>query len=63
MICKFVVTEKGNIIDVEVLQGIDAKLNDEVVRIIYSMPQWRLGKKNGQMVSSEYFLPIHCRIK
>lgn len=63
VICKFVITEDGNIIDVKVLQGIDKKLDEEVMRVLNSMPQWIPGKKNGQAVKTEYFLPIYCRIK
>lgn len=63
VICKFVVTENGNIMDVKVLQGIDKELDEEVVRVISSMPQWCSGKKKGQAVKSMYFLPIYIRIK
>lgn len=63
IICKFTVTENGSIIDVKVLQGIDAELDDEAIRVIYSMPRWCPGKKNGQAVKVEYFLSIYCRTK
>ena len=63
VICKFVVTGNGNIMDVKVLQGIDKELDEEVIRVISSMPQWCPGKKKGQAVKSMYFLPIYIRIK
>ena len=65
VVCTFIVTENGDITDVKILQGIDEDLDNEVVRIIYSMPQWYPGKKNEKNVKSEYFLsiPIHMCIE
>lgn len=63
VICKFIVTESGKITNVKIIQGIDKELDEEVVRVIYSMPRWFPGKKNSQAVKSEYFLAIYCRLR
>lgn len=63
VICMFIVTETGNITNVKILQGLDEYINNEVVRVMYSMPQWNPGKRNGQNVKSEYFLSTFIRMR
>lgn len=63
IICKFIVMEDGSISNLKILQGIDNYIDNEVAKVISSMPKWLSGKKNGKPVKVEYFLPIICRIK
>jgi len=60
---KFVVDKNGNIVDpVIIRQGNDA-VDEEVLRMIRSMPQWTPGSQNGKPVSVLYNLPITICIK
>jgi len=57
---RFVVSKTGSISNVVVQRGIpDCKeCDDEAVRVISSMPNWKPGLVNGKEVNSYYSLPI-----
>ncbi|WP_321333074.1 energy transducer TonB [uncultured Bacteroides sp.] len=63
VICRFVITEDGAIVDVKVIQSLDSLMDEEIVRVIRSMPKWIPGKRKGKAVKVEYYLPIVCRLK
>lgn len=55
---QFVVSESGKITDVEVIRGIDKRLDNEAVRVVSAMPAWKPGKVKGKAVKTYYKLPI-----
>lgn len=61
---KFIVDQTGNIINAQILRGIeDGKLLEkEAIRVIQSMPQWKPGKNNGKNVSVYFTLPISFKL-
>lgn len=63
VICQFVITEEGDITAAKVIQGIDECLDNEVLKIVSSMPRWLPGKINNRVVKTEYFLPVICVVK
>ena len=63
VICEFIVTKEGDIKDIKVIQGLDAPLDNEIIRILKLMPKWISGKIKGKAVNVEYFLPVYCRVK
>ncbi len=63
---RFIITPKGNLVDIKVLRGIpegDYGTNKEVIRLIESMPNWNSGKHRGQEVYCTYTLPIRFKLK
>ncbi len=62
---RFIVHQDGSISDIEVLKGIPfcPECDQEVVRIIKSMPVWAPGKQNGHPVSVYIQLPIKFSIR
>jgi protein TonB len=52
------VNENGDIADVKVARGIGYGCDEEAMRVVRSMPNWRPGKQNGKAVRVSYSLPI-----
>lgn len=48
--CAFIVLPDGKIRNIQVLRGVEPSLNNEAVRIVSKMPDWRPGKINEQAV-------------
>lgn len=59
---KFVVTEKGKITQTKILRGVDPILDAEAIRVVSAMPDWIPGKKDGQIASMNYTLPIQFKL-
>lgn len=62
VICAFVVTKEGDIVNAEVLKGIDPQLDEEAIRVIYRMPKWAPGTQRGEPVAVKYTIPITYRL-
>lgn len=58
VVTQFVVDEEGNISDVQILKGIGGGCDEEVVRIVKTMPKWNPGKQNGTPVKVYYKMPV-----
>lgn len=58
VILKFVVTEKGDIEDVQVVRKVNPLLDKEAIRVVKGMPKWKPGKQNGRAVKTMYNLPV-----
>jgi TonB family protein len=58
VILKFVVTEKGDIEDVQVVRKVNPLLDKEAIRVVKAMPKWKPGKQNGKAVKTQYNLPV-----
>lgn len=62
VICQFVVNSDGKIVDVQVVRGVEASLDEEAIRVIKSMPNWTPGKQGGKNVRVKYTLPIRFKL-
>lgn len=62
VICSFIVECDGSISDIQVVSGVDPSLDKEAVRVIKQMPQWKPGKKNGDIVRVRHKLPINFKL-
>lgn len=60
---RFIVTEAGNIEDVEVVRRVNPLLDREAVRVVKSMPKWKPGKQNGKAVRVYYNLPVQFALQ
>lgn len=59
----FVVEKDGSISNVETVKSVFPSLDEEAVRIVKSMPNWKPGKQNGKVVRVKYTLPISFSLK
>ncbi len=59
---RFVVGKKGEIRDVEVLRGVNEAINNEAIRVLKAMPNWKPGKQRGKKVRVSYMLPIRFKL-
>ena len=55
----FVVGKKGVVSDIQIERGVTSVLDNEVIRLIGQMPDWKPGEFDGFKVSSEMRLPIN----
>lgn len=62
VIVQFVVDKDGSIKYPVVRRLVDPVLDKEALRIVESMPKWKPGKINGQVVATKYTLPIMFRL-
>jgi TonB family protein len=58
VIVRFVIEKDGCVNNVTILRGANEQLNQEVLRIIYSMPRWDVGIHQGKGKSSYFTIPI-----
>jgi protein TonB len=63
VILKFAVWTDGSISRIEILKGADSSLNDEAMRIVKLLPQFKPGKQNGVPVPVWFTLPIVFQLK
>ncbi len=55
---QFVVDDKGKVKDVEVVKGIGAGCDEEVLRVVKSSPDWEPGKQRGVPVNVRMIVPV-----
>jgi len=58
VICGFVVTKTGEIVDVQVLRSLDPSCDKEAIRVTKLLPRFIPGKQNGVNVNVKYSIPI-----
>jgi TonB family protein len=61
---KFIVDPTGNIINTQVLRGIQEGklLEKEALRVVNAMPKWKPGRQSGKAVSVYFTLPISFKL-
>jgi protein TonB len=60
---QFIVDSKGHITDVKILRGIGGGCDEEALRVIKMMPQWKPGRQNGRTVRVLYNMPVSFKIQ
>lgn len=63
IIVRFVIDKKGNVVSPVITKGADPLLDEEVIRMIHTMPRWKPARKNGKPVSSIYNLPVSFKLQ
>jgi TonB family protein len=58
VVVQFVVEKDGRITNIKVLRGIGGGCDEEAVRVVSMMPNWKPGTQNGKPVPVYYYLPI-----
>ncbi|MTI38167.1 energy transducer TonB [Fulvivirga lutimaris] len=59
---QFVIDEKGELVEFEILKGIHKDCDNEVLRIMNKAPKWKPGKQRGVPVRVKQVLPIEFRL-
>jgi len=54
----FVINSFGAVSDVKIARSVDPALDNEAMRVIYTMPKWNPGLQQGKAVDVAYTLPI-----
>ena len=62
VICSFIVNEDGSLSDVALAQGVYVSLDEEVIRVVNSMPLWNPALKDGKPVKVKYIMPVVFRL-
>jgi protein TonB len=62
VIYSFIINEDGSISDITLVQGIYIFLDEEVLRVIRSMPAWKPAMKDGKAVKVKYVMPVVFRL-
>lgn len=60
---RFVVTETGKVANVTISRGADPILDEEAVRVVSKLPNFKPGKQGGKNVSVYYSVPINFSLK
>lgn len=63
VIIQFIVTPEGKIKDAKVVRGIGGGCDQEAMRVVMSMPDWKPGRHNGHAVPVRFTLPISFQLK
>lgn len=58
----FVVEKDGRVDDVKVLKSVCESVDNEAVRVVKAMPNWKPGKQKGKPVRVSYCLPITFKL-
>ena len=59
---QFVIGKNGAIRNIKIIRGVNELLDNEALRVVKSMPDWKPGSQHGKKVSVRYQLPIHFKI-
>lgn len=54
----FVIKNDGSVSNVRLLRGIGSGCDEEAMRVVEGMPNWKPGKQRGKTVNVQYNLPI-----
>jgi len=60
---QFAVNNKGQVVDANVLRGIDPSLDQEAIRVVKSSPRWTPPKQGGRPVKQLFTLPVVFRLQ
>ena len=59
----FVVDKDGKIRDAKIVRGIGGGCDEEALRVVNSMPDWKPGRQNGRNVQVQFNLPVNFTLK
>ncbi len=63
ILVNFIVNREGNIWNVKILKSVHPALDQEAIRVIYSLPKWKPGVHHGKTVNVAYSIPISISYK
>jgi len=58
----FIVSKTGAVTNVKIFNGIDPILDNEAIRLVKTLPNWKPGKQNGEPVDVIYNIPVEFNL-
>ncbi len=58
VIVAFCVNKKGEVVDIELLRGLDNSVDKETLRVISSSPLWKAARQGGNPVKQKFVIPV-----
>ena len=58
----FAIDTLGVVSDVKVDKGVDPLLDQEAIRLVKGLPNWKPARKNGKPVKSRFRVPVRFRL-
>ena len=55
---RFIVTDKGEVIQPEIVRSVSPSLDKEALRVVLKMPEWNPGRNGNKKVATKYTLPV-----
>ncbi len=55
---EFVINKSGNLVDINIMRGVDSSLDNEVIRALKAAPKWTPGKQRGKPVLVRMSMPV-----
>lgn len=62
VVVQFIVGKDGSILSPHIVLGVGGGINEEAMRVISMMPNWKPGLQRGQNVNVQFNLPIRFRL-
>ena len=59
---KFVVNKEGKVQDVSILRGVDPSIDQEAIKVIENLPEWKPGQQSGKPVDVCMQIPIMFKL-
>lgn len=59
----FIVNTDGSISDIKIVRAIGGGCDEEVIRVLGLMPNWKPGEVSGKAVKVKYMVPVNFIIK
>lgn len=63
VVLRFVIDTKGNVVNPQILKGVNPLIDAEAIRVVKSLKGFSPGKQNGIPVNVYYVLPINFSLK
>lgn len=62
VLLSFVVDEKGNIDNIQIIKSIHPSLDQEAIRVVKTMKGWNPGKRDGEPMRASFTLPVNFKL-
>lgn len=62
VVVKFIIEKDGSISDAEIVRSIGGGCDEEVLKLVYMMPNWTPGKQRGKDVRVQFNLPVKFKL-
>jgi protein TonB len=56
------VNYKGIVDNVKLLKGVDPSLDNEAIRVVKLIPQWKPGRQGGKAVNVSFSVPVKFKL-
>ncbi len=61
VVVQFIIMKDGSISELKIIHSLNARCDNEVLRVFRMMPKWKPGTENGKPIQTQMVLPINFR--